>query len=723
MHLRKNTIRTKSGVYVYSQIVESFRRVKDGMPSTRVVANLGQIAEIQHNNLQRAFEASKDGKTLVVSGSLNETTPLWKPTQNLAYLDVSVIFELWKSWRLDEVFRSLIAKNSSDVGVEKVIAGLVIHRCVDPDSKLSATRWFPRTALPELLGLKAESFNNSRIHRSLERLEGINASLMARLPSLYQKEMPIFGSLFLDVSDTWFVGHGPKLSALGKTKEGMLRKKIGIVLLVNEDGFPLRWDTVSGAASDCNIMTAMLNSIKRLSWLGEAPLVCDRAMGKTAQLSDMYRMDIKFLTAITRTEFSTYAPNLASISLDNKTLENADKLELTRESRAKVRELAFKEIDENLFVIDYGCIEKSVILKSDLTSNKDDDDYVARAIRLCQEILRLVADKKFSSYRAAAASVGLGRGLAGRYLRLRYLPLDIQEAILNKEVHIASIDDLIHLTKLKSTEEIAKKFEEISQRKAKRPSYQPSQQQNIKDESFALKVRVIAYFNPEMFADKKLKAQRLLARVKCFEDDLNSRLSTHGSCRAREKIASEVDRFLRRDSILEAFNVEISEINVGDKKTFRVKLNIKKDEWSKRRRHDGFCVLVFHPKLNLTAEKAAKLYREKNTVEIDFRTIKSTLEIRPIYHHTDEKIKAHVTVCMLSLLLERTLRKKMGKHGTAQQALETLETCHLNRYAIEKQSLYSTTCIDEEQKKILKHLNMNYLVDDDLISEKITPRS
>ncbi|MFH1464996.1 MAG: hypothetical protein ABIO70_11485 [Pseudomonadota bacterium] len=36
-----------------------------------------------------------------------------------------------------------------------VIEALTLHRCVAPGSKLAASSWYPTTALPELLGVKA----------------------------------------------------------------------------------------------------------------------------------------------------------------------------------------------------------------------------------------------------------------------------------------------------------------------------------------------------------------------------------------------------------------------------------------------------------------------------------------------------------------------------------------------------------------------------------------
>jgi hypothetical protein len=59
------------------------------------------------------------------------------------------------------------------------------------------------------------------------------------------------------------------------------------------------------------------------------------------------------------------------------------------------------------------------------------------------------------------------------------------------------------------------------------------------------------------------------------------------------------------------------------------------------------------------------------------------VELRPIYHHTDAKVRAHVTVCVLALLLQRVLEGRLAATGrpmTAAACFETLATCRLNRY-------------------------------------------
>ena len=42
-------------------------------------------------------------------------------------------------------------------------------------------------------------------------------------------------------------------------------------------------------------------------------------------------------------------------------------------------------------------------------------------------------------------------------------------------------------------------------------------------------------------------------------------------------------------------------------------------------------------------------------IERTFNQLKSFVEIRPIYHHNEDRIKAHVTVCILAYLLNNTV--------------------------------------------------------------------
>jgi len=62
---------------------------------------------------------------------------------------------------------------------------------------------------------------------------------------------------------------------------------------------------------------------------------------------------------------------------------------------------------------------------------------------------------------------------------------------------------------------------------------------------------------------------------------------------------------------------------------------------------------------SLTDSEIVSAYKEQWQIERSFRTVKSLLEIRPVYHRKEERIRAHVFVCVLSLLLSRIMEKRL----------------------------------------------------------------
>src|SRR6202011_4743373 len=74
-------------------------------------------------------------------------------------------------------------------------------------------------------------------------------------------------------------------------------------------------------------------------------------------------------------------------------------------------------------------------------------------------------------------------------------------------------------------------------------------------------------------------------------------------------------------------------------------------------RYDGLWVLRTNSVYN--AETVAHVYKALWTVEDIFRTAKSILETRPIYHRCDETIRGHVFCSFLALLLKTELERRI----------------------------------------------------------------
>jgi hypothetical protein len=70
-----------------------------------------------------------------------------------------------------------------------------------------------------------------------------------------------------------------------------------------------------------------------------------------------------------------------------------------------------------------------------------------------------------------------------------------------------------------------------------------------------------------------------------------------------------------------------------------------------------------------------ELYMQLTEIEAAFKTLKSDLHLRPIRHHVELRIEAHILVCFLAYCLSVTLRKRLEAHApglTPRAVLETL---------------------------------------------------
>jgi hypothetical protein len=75
---------------------------------------------------------------------------------------------------------------------------------------------------------------------------------------------------------------------------------------------------------------------------------------------------------------------------------------------------------------------------------------------------------------------------------------------------------------------------------------------------------------------------------------------------------------------------------------------------------------------NLSAVDAVRLYKELSEVERAFANLKDVLDMRPIYHRTDDRVQAHIFVAALAFLLHRVIEKKLKTARLDLSATEAL---------------------------------------------------
>jgi transposase len=83
------------------------------------------------------------------------------------------------------------------------------------------------------------------------------------------------------------------------------------------------------------------------------------------------------------------------------------------------------------------------------------------------------------------------------------------------------------------------------------------------------------------------------------------------------------------------------------------------------------------------------LYKELTAVESGFRQLKDVMALRPIYHQIEPRVKAHIFVAALALLVQRLLGRRLQEAGvdlSPERAMQALSTVRLVTFHLEGQS-------------------------------------
>jgi len=186
--------------------------------------------------------------------------------------------------------------------------------------------------------------------------------------------------------------------------------------------------------------------------------------------------------------------------------------------------------------------------------------------------------------------------------------------------------------------------------------------------------RYILGFNPTL---KKEEQKCRLSKMKIFEDFLqqkNAELLAAKRSRAlnptRDCIINELKRLKIRKYYQEPElqSIEIERIN---KKQASIKVNsfkieiITKEETIKQSQYlDGLCVFVTnHTQKNekgfiFPTTSVIDAYREKTKIEDAFKHIKSFIEIRPFYVHTEAHVRAVYTISIMAYFINKDLAER-----------------------------------------------------------------
>jgi DDE family transposase len=108
---------------------------------------------------------------------------------------------------------------------------------------------------------------------------------------------------------------------------------------------------------------------------------------------------------------------------------------------------------------------------------------------------------------------------------------------------------------------------------------------------------------------------------------------------------------------------------------------------------------------HLPAEDIALGYKQLLQVERGWRDMKTTLELRPVYHRLEDRVRAHVILCWLALLLVRIVETTTG--DTWNRLREDLQELHVGTFEGPAGTFRQRTELSTAQRDILTKLSID----------------
>ena len=327
MFLRSHS-RSKDGkAHIYWSLVETVRTPAG--PRQKTICYLGELnssAEARWLKTVEVFNDQGEGRQLKLFPSHvvppDDDPEIVRVVVNKVRLERTRVFgscflglELWRRLELDRFFEQNIDDQGADVPWSRVAALLAINRLCAPGSELAIEqRWYPSTALDDLLEIEEGKINDTRLYRCLDRIlphkTKLERHLKERYGALFGAE---FDVLLYDLTSTYVEGAAEKNPMVRRGYSRDHRpdcEQLVIALIVNNEGFPFSYETFDGNRSDVSTMETILRMVERKYGKARRIWVFDRGIVSEENLAAIRKRGGQYLTGMPRSQMKRFEEEL-----------------------------------------------------------------------------------------------------------------------------------------------------------------------------------------------------------------------------------------------------------------------------------------------------------------------------------------------------------------------------------------------------------------------------
>ena len=223
--------------------------------------------------------------------------------------------QLWKRLELDRFFEEAVDEGVAEVPWSRVVALLAINRLCAPGSELAIEqRWYPSTALDDLLGIEGGKINDTRLYRCLDRILLHKTKLERHLKKRYGE---LFGAefdvLLYDLTSTYVEGTAEKNPMMRRGYSRDHRpdcEQMVIALIVNSEGFPFSYETFDGNRADVSTMETILRMVERKYGQARRIWVLDRGIVSEENLAAIRKRGGQYLVGTPRSQMKQFEQEL-----------------------------------------------------------------------------------------------------------------------------------------------------------------------------------------------------------------------------------------------------------------------------------------------------------------------------------------------------------------------------------------------------------------------------
>lgn len=209
---------------------------------------------------------------------------------------------------------------------------------------------------------------------------------------------------------------------------------------------------------------------------------------------------------------------------------------------------------------------------------------------------------------------------------------------------------------------------------------------------YRVKLRYIAGYNPEIRMKKyQTRLIRVTEALEEIEDIKKKQIPA-------EDRYSQIKALLSRKRLSRFFNVALTDN--------KIVIHKADEEFSYEEKCDGWFIVITQSKI-LSKEEIITRYKELKYVEHGFFELKHSLQLRPNFHWTENRIKAHVMVCFMAFQMAVLFEKRLESIKLSwEKALDKLRRIQVVEWENEGRLRRGMVKVKTDQIEIFKSLGI-----------------